>query len=78
MPGGSSSKHDIEPWREEIERRTKEGESLEQIATALAAKGFHTSSKTIGRYRIQWGVRQRAAGRCGKRLMKSDLNSVCD
>lgn len=61
-----NTKHDIEPWREEIEQRTRDGESLEQIAAGLSAKGFETSSKTIGRYRIQWGLRQRAAGRCGK------------
>lgn len=68
-----NSKHDIEPWREEIEQRTRDGESLEQIAAGLSAKGFQTSSKTIGRYRIQWGLRQRAAGRCGKLLASSDM-----
>lgn len=73
-----NSKHEIEPWRDEIMQRTADGESLEQIAAGLAAKGFETSSKTIGRYRIQWGIRQRAAGRCGMLNIQGSKFTVTD
>ncbi|CAJ2510484.1 Uu.00g132930.m01.CDS01 [Anthostomella pinea] len=47
-------------FRAEIEERTKNGESCDQIAAALIAKGVHTSSKTISRQRILMGLRKRA------------------
>ncbi|SMQ45811.1 unnamed protein product [Zymoseptoria tritici ST99CH_1A5] len=53
----------IEPFRAEVEERTRNGESLVQITEALAAKGYQCSSKTLSRYRLAWGIRQRAAGR---------------
>lgn len=54
-----SYKCDIEPHRADIERRTTEGESCEAIASALRANGVDVSAKTISRYRVGWGIRQR-------------------
>jgi hypothetical protein len=51
---------DIEPFRPEIEQRTAAGENCEQIAAALKAQGCDVSSKTVSRYRVSWGIRQRA------------------
>jgi hypothetical protein len=53
----------IQPHRAEIEERTRNGESLVQITEALTAKGYICSSKTLSRYRLAWGLRQRAPGR---------------
>ncbi|TKA79117.1 hypothetical protein B0A55_02421 [Friedmanniomyces simplex] len=44
----------------EIEARTNAGESCKQIAAALQANGHKISDKTIARWRVQWGHRQRA------------------
>ncbi|KAK5133814.1 hypothetical protein LTR08_007244 [Meristemomyces frigidus] len=49
-----------ENLREEIEERTRNGETCKQIADALAAKGVNVSDKTISRRRVEWGLRKRA------------------
>lgn len=58
MPSGA--KKDLEPYRDDILQRTAAGESCEQIATALRANGFDVSAKTVSRYRVNWGIRQRS------------------
>ena len=50
---------DTEDLREEIEERTRNGETCKQIAAALAAKGVNVSEKTISRRRVEWGLRKR-------------------
>lgn len=50
-----------EAFRDEIEQRTRDGESCEQIAAALMEKGVQTSAKTIARQRIKWGFRKRVS-----------------
>ncbi|KAH8667069.1 hypothetical protein BX600DRAFT_436436 [Xylariales sp. PMI_506] len=49
-----------EDFRSEVEERTRNGESCEQIADALIAQGAQVTAKSIGRWRIQWGFRKRA------------------
>ena len=51
----------VELYRYEIEQRTVLGESCEQIAAALQAKGVNTSATTISRRRQQWGLRQKSS-----------------
>ena len=46
-------------FRSEIEERTAQGESCEQIASALRAKGVDITNKTISRRRVEWGFRKR-------------------
>ena len=48
-----------EQYRTEIEERTAHGETCQQIAAALSAKGIPITEKTISRRRIEWGLRQR-------------------
>ncbi|KAK5117927.1 hypothetical protein LTR85_008701 [Meristemomyces frigidus] len=50
---------DTEGLREEIEERTRNGETCKQIADALQVKGINVSSKTISRRRVEWGLRKR-------------------
>jgi len=47
-------------YRAEITERTAQGETCEQIATALREKGLDITDKTISRRRVEWGLRQRA------------------
>ena len=48
--------------RAEIEERTRNGESCDDIATALQSQyDVEISSKTISRRRVEWGFRARAA-----------------
>ncbi|KAF2771128.1 hypothetical protein EJ03DRAFT_325924 [Teratosphaeria nubilosa] len=49
-----------EEFREEIEERTRLGETCAQIADAFKARGVQISDKTISKRRLQWGLRQRA------------------
>jgi arginine repressor len=56
----SSQKFDpSEQFRTEIEERTANGETCEQIASALRAKGIDITNKTISRRRVEWGLRRR-------------------
>lgn len=48
-----------EDFRAEVEERTRNGESCEQIADALIAQGAQVTSKSISRWRILWGFRKR-------------------
>ena len=48
-----------EQFRHEIEHRTVHGETCEQIASALRAKGLNITNKTVSRRRVQWGLRKR-------------------
>ena len=68
MATGTSSKftgtkaHKFDPaeqYRTEILERTEQGETCEQIAAALRAKGVDITNKTISRRRVEWGVRKR-------------------
>lgn len=58
--GLRSNKFDAaDTFRAEIERRTQDGETCEQIAKAIRAQGFEISNKTISRRRVEWGFRKR-------------------
>ncbi|KAK3057992.1 hypothetical protein LTR09_001069 [Extremus antarcticus] len=48
-----------EQHRPEIEERTANGETCEQIAAALRAQGTDITNKTISRRRVEWGLRKR-------------------
>ena len=48
-----------EQHRAEIEERTANGETCEQIAVALRAQGTDITNKTISRRRLEWGMRRR-------------------
>jgi len=50
----------LKAYRAEITERTAQGETCEQIATALREKGLDITDKTISRRRVEWGLRQRA------------------
>ncbi|KAH9826884.1 hypothetical protein Tdes44962_MAKER03271 [Teratosphaeria destructans] len=49
-----------EEFRQEIEERTRLGETCAQIADTFKARGIQISDKTISKRRLQWGLRQRA------------------
>ncbi|KXT11895.1 hypothetical protein AC579_10487 [Pseudocercospora musae] len=55
-----NTKKNLDQHRPEIEQLTAAGESCENIAALLRAKGIDVSSKTVSRYRVNWGLRQRA------------------
>lgn len=55
-----NTKKDLGQHRQEIEQLTAAGESCENIAALLRSKGIDISSKTVSRYRVNWGLRQRA------------------
>jgi hypothetical protein len=55
---GNGHKVNIDLYRPEIEERTTNGETLEQIVAALRAKGVDTTRKTISRHRLGWGLRK--------------------
>jgi hypothetical protein len=56
---GVKQKRKAEDFRAEVEERTRTGESCEQIADALVAKGAQVTAKSISRWRILWGFRKR-------------------
>lgn len=56
---GVKQKRKSDDFRAEVEERTRNGESCEQIADALVAKGANVTAKSIGRWRILWGFRKR-------------------
>lgn len=58
QPPGHKFDH-AEQFRSEIEERTAAGETCEQIASALRAKGVDITNKTISRRRVEWGLRKR-------------------
>ena len=76
MPANASSRGNtprvnIDLYRSEIEERTANGETLEQIAAALRAKGVDTNRKTISRHRLGWGLRKGPFHRrSGKKIAK--------
>lgn len=61
MAGGK--KEDVEPHRADIVQWTQDGQNCEQIAAALRQRGLEISAKTISRYRVNWGLRQRTEPR---------------
>lgn len=56
---GVKRRVNAEEFRAEVEERTRNGESCEQIADALIAQGAQVTSKSISRWRILWGFRKR-------------------
>ena len=58
-PFRNSKFDNTEALRDEIEARTRHGETCRQIAVALAEKGINVSAKTISRRRVDWGLRKR-------------------
>lgn len=59
-PRTNPSKFDpSQQFRSEIEQRTAQGETCEQIASALRAQGVDITNKTISRRRVEWGLRKR-------------------
>lgn len=59
-PRNNPNKFDpAQQFRSEIEERTAQGETCEQIASALRAQGIDITNKTISRRRVEWGLRKR-------------------
>lgn len=56
---GKKRRAQAEDFRAEVEERTRNGESCEQIADALIAQGAQVTAKSVGRWRILWGFRKR-------------------
>ncbi|KAK8091764.1 hypothetical protein PG997_002125 [Apiospora hydei] len=56
---GSKRRTKADEFRLEVEERTRNGESCEQISAALNARGVQVTDKTISRWRITWGLRKR-------------------
>ena len=68
---GNTHKPNIDLHRPEIVERTANGETLEQIAAALRAKGVDTTRKTISRHRLGWGLRKGPPHKfAGKKIAK--------
>ncbi|KAI0133708.1 hypothetical protein BJ170DRAFT_607260 [Xylariales sp. AK1849] len=63
---GVKHRANAENFRDEVEERTRNGESCDQIADALIAKGAQVTAKSISRWRIQWGFRKRAVRKQSK------------
>ncbi|KAK8057459.1 hypothetical protein PG996_011396 [Apiospora saccharicola] len=57
---GKKRRTKADEFRLEVEERTRNGESCEQISAALNARGVQVTDKTISRWRITWGLRKRA------------------
>lgn len=56
---GKRRRTKADEFRLEVEERTRNGESCEQISAALNARGVQVTDKTISRWRITWGLRKR-------------------
>ncbi|KAK3722997.1 hypothetical protein LTR37_002143 [Vermiconidia calcicola] len=71
---GHTPLHKFDPsehLRPQIEERTANGETCEQIASALREQGIDITNKTISRRRVEWGLRQRATHKlAGTKLAK--------
>ncbi|KAK5678432.1 hypothetical protein LTS10_008876 [Elasticomyces elasticus] len=66
-------------YQAEIEARTNAGESCKAIATALSVGGNKISEKTVARWRVQWGLRQRSTRNTkGQPLKQPRINSKPD
>lgn len=63
---GKKRRAHAEDFRAEVEERTRNGESCEQIADALIAQGAQVTAKSVGRWRILWGFRKRAVRKQSK------------
>ncbi|ETS73252.1 hypothetical protein PFICI_14857 [Pestalotiopsis fici W106-1] len=63
---GKKRRVNAEDFRAQVEERTRNGESCEQIADALIAQGAQVTSKSVGRWRILWGFRKRAVRKQSK------------
>ncbi|KAH8201399.1 hypothetical protein TruAng_004399 [Truncatella angustata] len=63
---GVKRRVNAEDFRAEVEERTRNGESCEQIADALIAQGAQVTSKSVSRWRILWGFRKRAVRKQSK------------
>ncbi|KAK8006866.1 60S ribosomal protein [Apiospora arundinis] len=55
---GGKRKTMADEFRAEVEDRTRNGESCEQICAALNARSIQVTDKTISRWRITWGLRK--------------------
>lgn len=60
----------LEQYRTEIQDRTSAGETCEQIAAAMRAKGIDITNKTISRRRLEWGLRKRVFSKLAGRVQK--------
>ncbi|KAK9426007.1 hypothetical protein SUNI508_12714 [Seiridium unicorne] len=63
---GVKRRVNAEDFRAQVEERTRNGESCEQIAEALISQGAQVTSKSVSRWRIQWGFRKRAVRKQSK------------
>ncbi|KAK8015808.1 hypothetical protein PG991_008696 [Apiospora marii] len=70
---GSKRRTKADEFRLEVEERTRNGESCEQISAALNARGVQVTDKTISRWRITWGLRKRAVRKQTKPLKPDHL-----
>ncbi|KAK7937733.1 uncharacterized protein PG986_014601 [Apiospora aurea] len=70
---GSKRRTKADEFRLEVEERTRNGDSCEQISAALNARGVQVTDKTISRWRIAWGLRKRAVRKSTKPLKPDHL-----
>ncbi|KAK8022528.1 hypothetical protein PG993_013295 [Apiospora rasikravindrae] len=70
---GKKRRTKADEFRLEVEERTRNGESCEQISAALNARGVQVTDKTISRWRITWGLRKRAVRKSTKPLKPDHL-----
>ncbi|KAK8076225.1 hypothetical protein PG994_003497 [Apiospora phragmitis] len=70
---GAGRRTRADEFRLEVEERTRNGESCEQISAALNTRGVQVTDKTISRWRITWGLRKRAVRKSTKPLKPDHL-----